>query len=160
MSVAEPNWDGIYIEGKDYEGEEPPLRLFNYVSPGYFHTVGTRLVAGRDFTWSDIYGIRPVGMVSESLARELWGSPSAAVGKRFREFTSTPWHEVIGVVQDVRENGVDQISPATVYWPSLKGDLYGPGPLSMSGAPCTSPCAAAGPGRRPSSTKYSRPSGR
>jgi predicted permease len=129
MSGAEPNWDGIYLEGKNYEGEEPPLRLFNYVSPGYFHTAGTRFVAGHDFAWSDIYSLRPVGILSESLARELWGSPSAAIGKRFREFPSMPWHEVVGVVQDVRENGVNQSSPTTVYWPSMMHDLYGPGPL-------------------------------
>ena len=129
MSGAEPNWDGINIEGKNYEGEEPPLRLFNYVSPGYFHTAGTRFVAGHDFVWADIYSLRPVGILSESLARELWGSPSAAIGKRFREFPSMPWHEVIGVVQDVRENGVNQSSPATVYWPSMMPNLYGPGPL-------------------------------
>jgi predicted permease len=131
MSGAEPNWDGISIEGKNYQGEEPPLRLFNYVSPSYFHTAGTRIVAGRDFTWTDIYGLRPVGIVSENLARELWGSSSAAIGKHFREFPSMPWHEVVGVVQDVRENGVDQISPATVYWPSMKRDLYGPGPVGV-----------------------------
>jgi predicted permease len=131
MSGAEPNWDGIYLEGKNYEGEEPPLRLFNYVSPGYFHTAGTRFVAGNDFAWSDIYSLRPVGILSESLARELWGSPSAAIGKRFREFPSMPWHEVVGVVQDVRENGVNQNSPATVYWPSMMHDLYGPGPLDV-----------------------------
>jgi predicted permease len=129
MSGAEPNWDGIHIEGKNYEGEQPPLRLFNYVSPGYFHTAGTRFVAGHDFAWSDIYSLRPVGILSESLARELWGSPSAAIGKRFREFPSMPWHEVVGVVQDVRENGVNQTSPATVYWPSMMANLYGPGPL-------------------------------
>ena len=128
MSGAEPAWDDIYIEGKDYEGEEPPLRLYNYVSPGYFHTAGTRIVAGRDFAWTDIYGLRPVGIVSENLARELWGSPNAAIGKRFREYPSMPWHEVVGVVQDVRENGVNQSSPATVYWPSMMRDLYGPGP--------------------------------
>jgi hypothetical protein len=41
-----------------------------------------------------------------------------------------PWHEVVGVVQDVRENGVDQVSPATVYWPSLMGDPFvSPGKL-------------------------------
>jgi predicted lysophospholipase L1 biosynthesis ABC-type transport system permease subunit len=85
------------------------------------------MVAGRDFAWTDIYGLRPVGIVSESLARELWGSPNAAVGKRFREFSSMPWHQVVGVVQDVRENGVDQISPATVYWPSMMRDIFGPG---------------------------------
>jgi predicted permease len=127
MSGAEPAWDEIFIEGKNYEGQEPPLRLFNYVSPGYFHTAGTRIVAGRDFAWRDIYGLRPVGMVSEILARELWGSPSAAIGKRFKEYPSMPWYEVIGVAQDVRENGVDQASPATVYWPSMMHDLYGPG---------------------------------
>jgi predicted permease len=129
MSGAEPAWDDVYIEGKSYQGgEEPPLRLYNYVSPGYFHTAGTRIVAGRDFAWTDIYGLRPVGIVSENLARELWGTPNAAIGKRFREYPSMPWHEVVGVVQDVRENGVDHASPATVYWPSMMRDLFGPGP--------------------------------
>ena len=122
MSGAEPNWDEIMIEGKNYDGESLPMRLYNYVSPGYFRTAGTRLVAGRDFTWAEIYNVRPIGIVSESLARELWGSPRAAIGKRFREFASMPWHEVVGVVQDVRENGVDQVAPSTVYWPSLSMD--------------------------------------
>jgi predicted permease len=130
MSGAEPGWDEITIEGKSYAGKEP-LRLYNYVSPDYFHTAGTRIVAGRDFTWTDIYGLRPVGMVSESLARELWGSPQAAIGKRFREIPSMPWYEVIGVVQNVSENGVDRISPATVYWPPMMHDVFGPSPLDI-----------------------------
>ena len=41
------------VEGKSYPGGEPPLRLFNYVSPGYFNAMGTHLVAGRDFTWTE-----------------------------------------------------------------------------------------------------------
>jgi predicted permease len=126
MSGAEPSWDEILIEGKNFEGDNPPMRLYNYVSPGYFHTAGTRFIAGRDFAWAEIYNVRPIGIVSESLARELWGSPQAAIGKRFREFESQPWHEVVGVVEDVRENGVDQVSPATVYWPSLIGDASAP----------------------------------
>jgi predicted permease len=122
MSGAEPSWDEILIEGKTFEGDNPPMRLYNYISPGYFHTAGTRFIAGRDFTWPEIYSVRPIGIVSESLARELWGSPQAAIGQHFREFQSQPWHEVVGVVEDVRENGVDQVSPATVYWPPLMGD--------------------------------------
>jgi predicted permease len=129
MSGTEPSWDEILIEGKNYAGDNPPMRLYNYVSPGYFHTAGTRLVAGRDFTWAEIYGVRPIGIVSEGLARELFGSPRAALGKRFREYPGMPWHEVVGVVQDVRENGVDQVSPATVYWPSLMGDPAAPNKL-------------------------------
>jgi predicted permease len=126
-SGAEPSWNEISIEGTRYKDDVRPMRLFNYVSPGYFHTAGTRIVAGRDFEWADVYGQTPVGMVSEGLARELWGSPSAAIGKHFREWPSMPWHDVIGVVQDVRENGVDQISPAIVYWPSMMHGIFGPG---------------------------------
>ena len=125
-SGAEPSWNQIFVQGKKYEGDVAPMRLFNYVSPGYFETAGTRFVAGRDFTWAEVYGVRPVGILSDGLARELWGAPQAAIGKQFQEFPGTPWREVVGVVEDVRENGVDQVSPATVYWPSLTSDLYGP----------------------------------
>ena len=99
--------------------DNPPPRLFKYASPGFFHTAGTRVIAGREITWTDVYGLRPVVMISENLARELWGTAAAAPGKRLRENPGMPWHEVIGVVQDVRENGVYQPAPATVYWPSM-----------------------------------------
>jgi predicted permease len=128
MENVDPNWDEIRVEGKSYEGGEPPLRLFNFVSPTYFKAMGTRLVAGRDFTWTDIYDLRPRVMVSENFARESWGSASAAVGKRLRQFSSMPWQEVIGVVEDVRVHGVDEAAPATVYWPAMLNDPYTPKP--------------------------------
>jgi predicted permease len=104
--------------GPNPMSDSPPLRLFKYASPGFFHTAGTRLVAGREITWTEVYGLRPVVTISENLARELWGTPTAALGKRLRQ-PGMPGHEVIGVVQDVRENGVYQQAPAIVYWPSL-----------------------------------------
>jgi len=122
MSGTEPSWDMILVEGQSFEGGNPPMRLYNYISPGYFRTAGTPLIAGRDFTWPEIYSVRRIGIISANLARELWGSPSAAIGRHFREFPGSPWYEVVGVAQDVRENGVDQVSPATVYWPPLMGD--------------------------------------
>jgi predicted permease len=124
MDGNDPNWDEIGVEGKNYEGGEPPLRLFNYVSPGYFKTAGTRLIAGRDFTWDDLYGLRPTVMVSENFARESWGSAAAAVGKRMRQFTNMPWQVVIGVVEDVRVHGVDQDAPPIVYWPAMLSSPY------------------------------------
>jgi len=131
MSGAEPSWNEILVEGKIDEGDNPPMRLFNYVSPGYFHTAGTPFIAGRDFTWAEIYNVRTICILSESLARGLWGSPQAAIGKRIHQSASEPWYEVVGVVQDVRENGVDQVSPATVYWPSLiSNPFYNDGKLS------------------------------
>jgi hypothetical protein len=83
------------------------------------------LIAGREFTWGDTYGLRPVVMISENLAREIWGTPSAALGKQLREFQSMPWHEVIGVIEDVRERGVQDKAPEIVYWPPMMEYLVG-----------------------------------
>jgi predicted permease len=128
MEDTDPNWNSIFVEGQTYaDGEIPPQRLFKFVSPEFFHTTGTRLVAGRDVTWMDVYGLRPVAMVSENLARELWGSPSAAIGKRVRQMAAGPWWEVTGVVQDVRENGLQERAPLTVYWPTMMINPFGGG---------------------------------
>jgi putative ABC transport system permease protein len=124
-------WDCIFAEDKTYPTDEiPPLRFFKYISPDFFHTAGTRIVAGREITWTEVYGRRPVVMLSDNLARELWGTPSVAVGKRIREFPSMPWQEVIGVIQDVRENGIQEKPPEIVYWPSFGDNIFGPSPLT------------------------------
>src|SRR6267154_384067 len=126
------SWDEIYAEDKVYPaGKMGTVRLYKYFSPGFCRTAGTRIIAGRELTWTEVYGVRPVVMISESLAAEMWGSPNEAVGKRIREFPSMPWHEVVGVVQDVRENGVQEKAPEIVYWPSLTGNLRGPGPVDV-----------------------------
>jgi predicted permease len=124
MEGTDPAWDNIFAEGKTYAGDVAPLRLFKNISPRFFRTAKTRMLAGREITWPEIYELRPVVLVSENLAREIWGSPAAAIGKRVREFPSMPWHEVIGVVQDVYQNGVQEKPPAIVYWPSM--NPYGP----------------------------------
>jgi putative ABC transport system permease protein len=130
MEGIEANWDQIMVEGKTYPGKTTPLLyLYEYVSPDFFETMGTRLVAGRELTWTDVYDLRPVGLVSENLARELWGSPPNAIGKQFREFPGEPWRQVIGVVQDVFEDGVTRKAPEIVYWPTLGKNLYGPKPM-------------------------------
>ena len=98
----------------------PPNHQVKVVSPGMFQTVGTPLVAGRDFTWTDLYEVREVAIVSENLARDVWGSPAAALGKRIRQFygpKDAPWREVIGVAGDVYDDGAHQVAPRTVYWP-------------------------------------------
>ena len=116
-------WSLIYAEGKTYAGDAP-IRYYNYISPGYFQTLGTRMVAGRDFTWKEIYGNEPKVIVSENLAREEWGSARAAIGKRIQQGPGLLLYQVIGVTQDLRQNGVDQRAPAIVYWPILPVGLY------------------------------------
>jgi predicted permease len=119
LQKFEANWDDLFFQHQTYKTGEAPLRLYDYVSPGYFHTAGTKMVAGRDFTWTDTYDRRPVGILSKNLARECCGSAQAALGKHFSENNSTPWHEVIGVVEDVRMDGVGDPAPAVAYWPIL-----------------------------------------
>ena len=104
--------------------EIPPLRFFKQISPGYLNTIGTRLIAGRDFSWTDLSEIRPVVIVSENLARESWGSAAAAIGKRIQTLVNAPWREVIGVAQNVAENGVHEPPPTTVYWPTTSESAY------------------------------------
>ncbi|MGC1087398.1 MAG: ABC transporter permease, partial [Candidatus Acidiferrum sp.] len=127
MEGFDSGWDEIFAEDKVYrEDEIAPLRLYKYPSPGFLQAAGTRLVAGRDFTWTEVYGLRPVVMISENLARELWGAPSAAIGKRLREIPSSPWYEVVGVIQDVPENGVQEKAPEIVYWSPLMKNAFTP----------------------------------
>jgi predicted permease len=126
MDGNDPNADLIMVEGKEYPSGDGPLQLYNYVSPEYFQTMGTHLVAGRDFTWDDQEGVRPMVMVSESFARENWGSAQAAVGKRVKKYSDSPWQEVIGVVEDVHVHGVDAKAPAIIYWPAIFYDRFTP----------------------------------
>ena len=94
------------------------LRMVKYVSPDYFRTSGTRVVAGREYTWDDLERLRPVAIVSKNVAIEHWGSPEAALGQRVRPDPNASWREVIGVVDDVREDGVNNPATPIAYWPS------------------------------------------
>jgi putative ABC transport system permease protein len=112
--------DPIFASDKVYaESQIPPVRLFKFVSPGLLKTMGNRLIAGRDFTWTDAVEKRPVALVSENLARELWQTPAAALGKRIRQDTKSTWREVVGVVGDEYTDGVNEKATATAYWPLM-----------------------------------------
>jgi predicted permease len=111
----------IAVEDKPHQGSAaPPNHQVKIVSPGALRTFGTPLVAGRDFTWTDLHELREVAIVSENLARQTWGSAEAALGRRIRQYYGTPgpWREVIGVAGDVHDDGVHRPAPATVYWPA------------------------------------------
>jgi len=131
MEQVVTNWDGIQVEGSDNSVSGTALRVYNTISPGYLRTMGMSLAAGRDLTFEDVEGLRPVALISGSLARELFGTEEAAVGRRIRGVVGGPWRDVIGVVADVRMNGLDQGSPATVYWPSIMADFYPQQPLGL-----------------------------
>jgi predicted permease len=117
--------DPIFVE--DFprsDGKLPPLRRFKWIGEGYFQTMGNPVLAGRTISWSDIYNTTPVVMISENLAREYWGDPAKALGRRIRQTPNNPWREIIGVVGNERQEGVTQPAPTMVYWPLMIKDFW------------------------------------
>ena len=115
--------DGTIFHGR-YGGEEAltdpsAFRQATYrsVLPGYFETMGTRLLEGRTFTDADEADSATVVVVDDKLARTLWPDASA-VGKRFliRAVTAEPdWVEVIGVVEHQRHESLALEGRETVF---------------------------------------------
>ncbi|MGH9702957.1 MAG: ABC transporter permease, partial [Candidatus Acidiferrales bacterium] len=127
IPMSGDNWsDPLFAQDKVYsEGQIPPLREFKVVSPGLLKTMGNTLLAGRDFTWTDVYEKRPVCLVSENYAREMWQDPGNAIGKRVRESMKTPWREIIGVVSDERDQGINQKPPGIALFPMIMDHFEG-----------------------------------
>jgi predicted permease len=126
--------DLIFAEDHAYtDSKIPPLRRYRFISPGLLKTMGNSLVAGRDFTWTDVYGMRPVALVSENLARELWQNPANAIGKRIRENLKGKLREIVGVVRDERDDGVNQEAPTIAYWPLMMDEFAGNKPFAQRG---------------------------
>jgi predicted permease len=123
MSGSSSN-DLIFAADHTYrEGEIPPIRRFIYVSPGLFKTMGTPLLAGRDFTWEDTFEKLPVAVISENFAREYWGSPQNALGKRIRTSSTDDWRQIVGVVGNIYQDGVSKKALSTVYWPLMMNNF-------------------------------------
>jgi putative ABC transport system permease protein len=93
--------------------------------------MGRTLVAGRDITWADVHGTAPVAVITESLAREFYGEPAAAIGQRIRNTPKAPWREIIGVVGNEHDDGVTRSASTIVYWPMMMRDFWSPGIMAQ-----------------------------
>jgi len=118
--------DLLVPEGKTFgPGEAPRSTQSRFISPGVFSTLRIPLLMGRDMSWTDIYEKRPVVLISENLARAEWGNPEQALGKRLRGSSPTDQlREIIGIVGDVRDRGLNQPVPPTVYYPVFAERVY------------------------------------
>ena len=118
------NNDPVWVEDKPLpESAIPPLRRFKYLGANYFATMGNPIVAGRDMTWDDVHNTRRVVLVSDNFAREYWGEPAKAIGRRLRRSPKTEWVEIVGVVGNERQDGSTRPAPSIVYWP-MRTDAY------------------------------------
>jgi putative ABC transport system permease protein len=118
---GDDNGNAIEVEGAPVPpGQRTPLRRFKSFAPQYFGTMGIPVIAGRSIKWSEIHERRPVIIISEKLAREYWQEPSKAIGQRVRGTQrDAPWREIVGVVGDERDDGLNQPATPIVYWPRL-----------------------------------------
>ena len=130
-SVVMDGWDSsdaLEVEANPgAPGQIPPIRRYKFLAPGYFQTLGNHIVAGRDFTWTDIENRNRVVILSEALARAEFGSASASLGERVRQGLDADgdWYEVVGVAADERDDGMAADPVPTVYWPQVTEDFWG-----------------------------------
>ncbi len=117
--------DPVAVRDRTPEGQAPPLRRFFFVSPGFFKTLGTPLVAGSDVTWDDIFNKRPVAIISENFARDYWQNPADALGKQVRVSAKDAWRQIVGVAGNVYDDGTNKKAPAMIYWPLLNAQFEG-----------------------------------
>jgi putative ABC transport system permease protein len=108
------NGDSMMIAIEGQADLPPDQRLdvvYRAVGPGYFSTMGIKMVQGRDFNEQDKADSVQAVVVSEKTARHYWPGENA-IGKRLKPGITTsagPWREVIGVVKDTRQN--DFVAP-------------------------------------------------
>ncbi len=101
------------IEGRNYDPYSPPVCGFKVVGPGYFDTVGMRLLKGRSLDESDVAGAVPVTVINETMAKTYFKGEDP-IGKRIliRQLVfgksargpEIPW-QVVGVVKDEKVGG-------------------------------------------------------
>jgi predicted permease len=112
-------WDTVYtVEGQSPEEQKNnPNGNYEAISPGYFHTMGIRLIAGRDFTGADTEKAPGVVILNESTARRHFPNGDA-VGRHLRlsKDSKAPWLLITGVAADVRYR----------EWEAARPDFYIP----------------------------------
>jgi putative ABC transport system permease protein len=124
--------DEMYKVAFEVEGQsagppdQKPLVSNAEASPDFFRTMGIPLLRGRVFSAADLAkGAQPVAVINQTMANRYWRNEDV-IGKRFKfadpNFKS-PWFSVVGVVGDVREQGLENTSDLMAYVPSA-GSIY------------------------------------
>ena len=116
---------GSEAQSPDEARQNAPAN-FEVITPDYFRTFGIALRAGRGFSSEDRLETERVVIISESMARGLFGSAGGAVGKRLKFDPSSsqePWRSIVGVASDVRYRELQ----------SIRFDLYVPLAQGMAG---------------------------
>jgi putative ABC transport system permease protein len=117
------NHNSLAIEDRPTESSGDLSAEIIRVSPDYFRVIQTPLVAGRFFTEADENGKLPVAIIDEATARRYWWPDHDPVGRRLRirlrfgQNPANPWTTVVGVVKNIKHDGLDVDGVPHVYVP-------------------------------------------
>ena len=116
-----PPFAGAIIGMNFVRGSVTHRAFLTHTDASYFSTMGLRVLRGRTFTDAEVAAAAPVAVVSESLARRLWGSeePVGQVLDEFRQVEKAPRVTVIGVVSDTVSARLHEIRTAAIYRPVI-----------------------------------------
>src|SRR5262249_44911773 len=117
------------VEGKTEDTQAAPVAEICTASAGYFETLRIPVIRGRAFAESDNSTVPPEIVVNETLARRYWAN-GEAVGQHIRfaaqrrDGQPTPWITIVGVVADVKSEGLDTAPAPRIYRPMYQGPTY------------------------------------
>jgi predicted permease len=115
----------IYPEGwVPRSDREQNLAGRSRVSSGYFETMGTRLIAGREIDDRDTSSSSAVAVINETMARRYWKTPEGAMGRRFSEVKNGPLFEVVGIAKNGKYMSFGESATAYVFTP-ISQDYHG-----------------------------------
>jgi len=121
LPIEGSQWGTIFIVGDQPvpARDQIPHGAFNPISPEYIKTMRIPLLKGRVFIEADTAKSPFVVLINETMARRFWPNENP-IGKRLKQGwpeMTTPWREVVGVVGDVKMQGVIEQTPLHVYLP-------------------------------------------
>ena len=128
--VSGMGWnDAVEVPGGPELAGRDRLVWFNAVTPRWFGTYGTAVLAGRDFDTRDRAGAPPVAIVNQAFVRKHLGGAAAlgrTVRREGRPDRASPALEIVGVVQDAAYRSMREELPPTVYVPLGQSDTIAP----------------------------------
>ena len=113
-----PNMNDTDIEGfvQTEGGPIPNVDFYQAVSKDYFATMGIRLMDGRLFDGRDVQGGPDAVIINKTMAMTFWPHQSP-IGRRIRPGGSKDWCTIIGIVDDVKNAGLDRPAGTELYLP-------------------------------------------
>jgi predicted permease len=93
--------------------------IYYYAGPGFFHTLQTRLLEGREFTLRDTPHSPKVVVINKALAKRLFPNENA-LGKLVRQGAGNEWWQIVGIVEDGKYESLNDENQPVIFWPMFQ----------------------------------------